>query len=225
MHNARLAQSRHSLSSCCRRTGFQEPEGGSGDTADLPSERAQARSSHLHRVPGLLPPDHAAEPPVRSGATTDCAQCSREVRRRPDDRCSPANHRPARVAADALHSARAGTPASDPAAQAPIAPAAATAHRHRPVTQSPSVVKTFSANPLIGNPRGIKNHPNPRRRASHGHPCRRGSIANYSHLGGNIRSARTFWNGCDTARAKGHLSTAGREFTQCSCLSVQHVSF
>ena len=77
-----------------------------------------------------------------------------------------ANHRRARAAADTLHSARARTPASDPAAQAQFAASAATAHRHRPATQSPSVVKTFPDNPLISNGRGIKNHPNPRRRVS-----------------------------------------------------------
>ena len=152
----------------CGGTGVQEPERRSGDTADLPSGRAQNRSSHLHCVPGLLSADHATASPARSGAGTDRAQCSREVRRRPDDRCSSANHRRARAAADPLHSARARTPASDPAAQAQFAAAAATAHRHRPATQSPAVVKTYPANPLISNGRGIKNCPNPRRRANRG---------------------------------------------------------
>ena len=72
----------------CGGGGVQEPEGRSGDTADLPSGRAQSRSPHLHRVPGLLSADHAAASPARSGAGTDRAQCSREVRRRPDDRSS-----------------------------------------------------------------------------------------------------------------------------------------
>ncbi len=131
-----------------------------------PSGRAQDRSSHLHRVPGLLSADHAAASPARSGAGIDCAQRSREVRRRPDDRPSSANDRRARAAADTLHSARARTPTPDPAAQAQFAPAAAIAPRNRTPTQSPSVVKTFPVNPLISNRRGINNHLNPRSRVS-----------------------------------------------------------
>ena len=48
----------------------------SGDTADLPSGRAQGRSPYLHCVPGLLSADHAAASPACTGAGTDCAQCS-----------------------------------------------------------------------------------------------------------------------------------------------------
>ena len=39
-------------------------------------------------------------------------------------------------------------------------------NRHQRDVQAASVVKTFSGNPLISNGRGIKNHPNPRRRVS-----------------------------------------------------------
>ena len=123
----------------CGGTGIQNLK---GDLAIRPiSIRKSAnRSSHLHRS-WLIIADHATASPARSGAGTDRAPCSREVRRRPDDRCSSANHRRARAAADPLHSARARTPASDPAAQAQFAAAAATAHRHRPATPSPAVVK------------------------------------------------------------------------------------
>jgi hypothetical protein len=62
--------------------------------------------------------------------------------RRPDDRCPSAHDRRARAVADTLHSARARTPTSDPAAQAQFAALASTAHRNRTPTQSPSVVKT-----------------------------------------------------------------------------------
>jgi hypothetical protein len=65
---------------------------------------------------------------------------------------------------DALHSARARTPTSDPAVQTQFVPAAATAHRSTPI-QSPPVVKIFPNNPLINTGSGIKNNPNPRRRA------------------------------------------------------------
>ena len=40
------------------RGGLQEPQGRSGDPADLPPGRAAHRSAHLHRLPGLLPARH-----------------------------------------------------------------------------------------------------------------------------------------------------------------------
>ena len=139
-----------------------------GDLAirpDLPSGRAQGRSPHLHCVPGLLSADHAAASPACVGTRTDRAERSREVRRRPDDRCSSADDRRAGAAADPLHPAGARTQAPDPAAQAPVATTATTADRHSQRPQPPAVVQTFPANPLIGNGRGIENTPNPRRRA------------------------------------------------------------
>jgi hypothetical protein len=49
-----------------------------GDLAIRPifHQDEQGRSPHLHRVPGLLSPDHAAAPTACTGAGTDCAQCS-----------------------------------------------------------------------------------------------------------------------------------------------------
>ena len=42
---------------------------------------------------------------------------------------------------------------------------ATTEDLHRPRPQTPRVVKTFPANPLINNERTMQNSPNPRRRA------------------------------------------------------------
>ena len=88
--------------------------------------------------------------------------CSREVRRRPDDRCPSADHRRARTAADPLHPAGAGTPAPDPPAQARTAAAATTPHHHQHRPQAPPVVKTFPTKPLIGNTQAASKRPNPR---------------------------------------------------------------
>jgi hypothetical protein len=97
----------------------------------------------LHYSTGLLSADHAAASPACVGTRTDRAEHSREIRRRPDDRCSSADDRRARAAADPLHPAGARTRAPDPAAQAPIATTATTAHRHR-LRPSPPLARGLS---------------------------------------------------------------------------------
>ena len=139
-----------------------------GDLAIRPvfhQEERRNRSSYFHSVPGLLSADHAAASPACVGARTDCAERSRKVCRRPDDRCSSADDRRAGAAADPLHPAGAGTQAPDPAAQAPIATTATTPHRHRLRHSPPAVVQTFPANSLIGNGCRTEKPANPRRRA------------------------------------------------------------
>jgi hypothetical protein len=65
------------------------------------------------------------------GTRADRAQRSREIRRRPDDRCPSTDNRRAGAAVDPLHPARARTPASGPATQASIATAATAQNHHR----------------------------------------------------------------------------------------------
>ncbi len=114
-----------------RGTGVQEPQGRPGNPPGVPSGRAPYRSPYLHRVPGILPPGHAATPSSCFGARIDRAQRTGEIRRRPDDRCPSADNRRTGVAVDPLHPARGGTPTPDPTAQVPVAAPTASQNHHR----------------------------------------------------------------------------------------------
>src|SRR6266496_2461096 len=87
--------------------GVQEPQGRSGNPADLSSKRKACRSTHLRIVSGLLSARDAGTTVTFARARTDDTQCAGAVRRYANDRRASAYYRRSPDHSYAHHPARA----------------------------------------------------------------------------------------------------------------------